>query len=265
MSNRSNSSLNSSVQAQAPAEIEQVIQQVSHASINLNPRELEHLTAAAARKLLHRVWRSRIPSDVTVRYVAEASTIVNELVFAAYWSGMKKAAKEFGRSHASPTQQDWQTIETQRFRFRADVNRLIQDMVSDAQHEGKLDMVYYERRSDLIMQMAVWSSYNAAKVAFYRRLTLPRTAMAQAATFIESFTFETCGDDAVCEICERIEIQSQLDPVTNIDDLPHPPDDTHPNCRCEIVANIVRVSNVQEPIFIPEEEVGRIRPRLIVP
>jgi hypothetical protein len=190
------------------------------------------LTGATARRLLYRIYRSKIPHNVLAPFLEEADAIINEVIFITYLAGMKKAAKEFKRDHASPSQQDWQQIEALRQKYRADTENVIRDMVNDAVVDHQLDIEYYHRRSDLIVQMAIWTTYNKAKLAVYRVENVRQSRFAQAANYkyLGYFMFKTAADESVCELCAPYAGDLQED----LDLLPQPP--IHAWCRCEIVA-----------------------------
>jgi len=236
------------MQTQAPRQIQRVVEQVKKTTIQLEPRSLEVLTGATARRLLYRVYRSRHSYDVLTNFLEEANAIVNEFIFIAYLAGMKKAAKEFKREHASPAQQDWQVIENLRMKYRADIERIIRDMVQDAVIDRQVDIEYYHRRSDLLVQMAIWSTYNKAKLAIYRVENVRQSMLAQAQRYkyLGYFMFKTAADERVCEICAPYAGQMSEDP----DALDEPP--FHPWCRCEIVA-VPTVPTVEEQQQFLEE------------
>jgi len=161
---------------------------------------------------------------------------------------MKKAAREFKREHASPAQRDWEQIETFRRNYRDDVDRLIRDMVDDAIHDRRLDVEYYHARSDLIVQMAVWTLYNRGKLSIYRVENKRRTAFAQAANYAYQgwFMVETAADESVCEYCASLAGEMTQD----LDALELPP--YHVNCRCEIIP-IPLVGEYEKQLAFKEE------------
>jgi hypothetical protein len=178
----------------------------------------------------------------------ESNEIVNEFVFIAYLAGMKKAAREFKREHASPSQRDWEQIETFRRQCRSDVDQLIRDMVNDAIHDRRLDVEYYHARSDLIVQMAVWTVYNRGKISVYRVENKRPIEMAQAANYayLGWFMIQTAADEGVCEECASLAGEMTQD----LDTLEMPP--YHVYCRCEIVA-IPTVGEYEEQLDFKEE------------
>jgi hypothetical protein len=235
-------------QAQAPREIERVVEEVKKTTIQLDPRDLEVLTAATARRLLYRIHRTLHPQPILDVFIDEANEIVNEFIFITYLAGMKKAAREFKREHASPSQQDWELIEAFRRQYREDVDRLIRDMVNDAIHDRSLDVEYYHARSDLIVQMAIWTVYNRAKLSVYRVENKRQAAIAQAANYAYRgwFMIQTAADEGVCELCASM----AGDMTQDIDSLPLPP--YHVFCRCQIVA-IPTVSEYEKQLAFKEE------------
>jgi len=235
-------------QAQAPREIERVVEQVKKTTIQLDPRDLEVLTGATARRLLYRIHRTQYPQPILDAFIDEAKEIVNEFIFIAYLAGMKKAAREFKREHASPNQRDWEHIETFRRNYRDDVDRLIRDMVNDAIHDRSLDIEYYHARSDLIVQMAVWTLYNRGKLSVYQVENKRRMQIAQAANYAYQgwFMVQTAADESVCEYCATL----AGDMTQDLDMLDLPP--YHVYCRCEVVA-IPTVPEYEEQLAFKEE------------
>jgi hypothetical protein len=181
-------------------------------------------------------------------FLEEANAIVNEFVFIAYLAGMKKAAREFKREHASPDQRDWEQIELFRRQYRDDVDRLIRDMVDDGIHDRRLDIEYYHARSDLIVQMAIWTVYNRGKLSIYRVENKRRIMFAQAANYAYQgwFMVQTAADEGVCELCAGM----AGDMTEDIDALDLPP--YHVYCRCEIVA-IPTVGEYEKQLEFKEE------------
>lgn len=234
-------------QAQAPHEIERVVEEVKKTTIQLDPRDLEVLTGATARRLLYRIHRTQYPYPVLEAFLEDANEIVNEFVFIAYLAGMKKAAREFKRDHASPSQRDWEQIEVFRRQYRDDVDRLIRDMVDDAIHDRRLDVEYYHARSDLIVQMAVWTLYNRGKLSIYRVENKRPSPFAQAYyAYVGMFMIQTAADEGVCEYCASLAGEMTED----LDALELPP--YHVNCRCEIIP-IPLVKDYERQLEFKEE------------
>jgi len=235
-------------QAQAPKQIERVVEKVKSSTITLDPRDLEMLTAATSRRLLHRVYRSQRPQEVVEEFIGEANAIVNEVVFITYLAGMKTAGRDFQIDHISPSEQDWLKIRQFRQKYCADVSALIQDMVTDATIDRKVDLEYYHARSNMLVQMAVWTVYNQAKLAVYRiinkpvdltRAYEPPVFMAANYKYKGYFMFKTAADETVCDLCAPCAGDLQEDP----DLLEQPP--VHVWCRCEIIA-IPTVTTLEE-------------------
>jgi hypothetical protein len=158
---------------------------------------------------------------------------------------MKKASREFKREHDSPTQADWEIIEAFRYKYRGDVDKLIRDMVADAHYNRRLDVEYYHARSDIIVQMAIWTLYNRGKLSVYR-IVNKRKDLAQGYLYLGMWMIQTAADESVCMYCAS----RAGDMTDDLDRLEMPP--YHINCRCEIIP-IPLVKDYQEQLKFKEE------------
>lgn len=235
-------------QAQAPRQIERVVKKVRETTITLEPRNLEVLTAASARRLLYRIYRTLHPYDVQEEFLHEARAITNELIFIAYLAGMKVAAREFEVYHISPTMEDWQRIEQLRAKYRVDVESIIKDMIQDALVDRTVDIDYYVRRSDTLVQMSIWTAYNRGKLSVYRVENKRQATIAQAANYayLGWFMIKTAADERVCELCASL----AGDMTQDLDSLDLPP--WHSWCRCEVIA-IPTVPEYEEQLEFKQE------------
>jgi hypothetical protein len=220
--------------------LEQRLQQ-DFLTITLKPRAIE-LISRRDMKLLLNGLRQRIVNyssfQQAINEITEdARKVIYQSVFIAFTAGKNKGALEAHIPYWSIESNDMPTVEGLRGKYYASFAEMFTKLIKELQglrQDEQFDPASWVRRCDLILQLAVWESYNKGKQALWDdEILKPRQAaigQAQRYKYEDIFMFQTAADDVVCDLCAPLSGQLSED----FNDLESPP--LHAWCRCEIVA-----------------------------
>jgi len=170
----------------------------------LNPRAYERWFALQLREELLR----RLPPYYERGYEYEAK--IEAAILNAFYSGKLHAGNEMNLP-VTLTVQNHERINLIRDEYEQDMDKILRELYVDP--EPKMER--YERRTEAVGQMGVWTAYNQGKLA---------TLQEQGQRFVR---FRTAEDELVCDECRDA---AGIYPIEF--SFPMPP--LHINCRCEL-------------------------------